>query len=380
MLATVRAERDSFSGNREVGVLLSEPHFRKAAKVFMEADSIKALADVPPCAVAIDINSQCNYRCRYCIDAATVNQPHLPAEMPGPLLRSRLSVLEEMGVRSAEIYGGEPMLHSEFGLLLKHAVRLGLALKIVSNGSRAHLFVPELAAAARIEGSSVRFSVNGDLETYGTVTGVPDSRGAFRSVVRNIGLLANEGVPLLVSHVLFKENQESLFSTAQAVKEAGARRFLVLMGRDPKTKQYLMRVDDALAAELEKVRRLGDPGFEVILPATLTEADEPQAKDYTRCAVSFLKPTLCVTGELVVCTYHKQRADRVIGRISAETPIHKAWRSELRVKRALSINPARDCSEVNCTRHHLNRLLESRDTGLLEASVGVPQGRRELFF
>jgi len=380
MLATVRTEGQRFSGNREVGVLLSHPHFRKAARTYMEADTIKALAEVAPCAVAIDINSQCNYRCRYCIDTATVNQPHLPAEMPGPLLRSRLSVLAEMEVRSAEIYGGEPMLHSEFGLLLRHAVRLGLALKIVSNGSRAHLFVPELAAAAGIEGSSVRFSVNGDLETYGTVTGVPDSRGAFRRVVRNVELLANEEVPLLVSYVLFKENQESLFSTAQTVKKAGAGRFLVLMGRDPKTKQYLMRVDENLAAELEKVRRLADPGFEVILPATLTEADEPQAKDYTRCAVSFLKPTLCVTGDLAVCTYHKQRADRVIGRISAETPIHKAWRSELRVKRALSVNPARDCSAVNCTRHHLNRLLESRDIGLLEASAGAPQRRSELFF
>jgi MoaA/NifB/PqqE/SkfB family radical SAM enzyme len=380
MLATVRAERHNFYGNREVGVLLSHPHFRKAARNYMEAGSTKALAEIPPCAVAIDINSQCNYRCRYCIDAETVNQPYLPTEMPGPLLRSRLSVLAEMGVRSAEIYGGEPMLHSEFGLLLSHAVRLGLALKIVSNGSRAHLFVPELAAAARIPGSSVRFSVNGDLETYGTATGVPDSCGAFRRVVRNIELLAKEGVPLLVSHVLFRENQESLFSTAKTVKESGARRLLVLMGRDPKTKQYLMRIDDALAAELKKVRRLGAPGFEVILPATLTEADEPQVKDYTRCAVSFLKPTICVNGNLAVCTYHKQRADTVLGRISGVTPLHKAWTSELRVKRALSINPARDCSEVHCTRHHLNRFLEAGDTGLLEAAAGPPEGHGELFF
>jgi MoaA/NifB/PqqE/SkfB family radical SAM enzyme len=259
-------------------------------------------------------------------------------------------------------------------------VRLGLALKIVSNGSRAHLFVPELAAATRIGGSSVRFSINGDLETYGTVTRVADSRGAFRRVVLNVEMLANEGVPLLISHVLFKENHESLFSTAQTVKEAGARRFLVLMGRDPKTKQYLLRVDENLAAKIEKVRRLAGPGFEVILPATLTEADEPQEKDYNRCAVSFLKPTICVNGNLAVCTYHKQRADMVLGRISGAKPLHKAWTSELRVKRALSINPARDCSEVHCTRHHLNRFLEAGGTGMLEIAAGTPEGHGDFFF
>jgi MoaA/NifB/PqqE/SkfB family radical SAM enzyme len=364
--------------NREVRVLLT--HHWDAVRAYKRADSMLALAHVPVCGASIDINSLCNFgNCLNCIDRRSVNQPHLPAEMPWPVLKDLVEDLADNSCKFIEIMGGEPMAFSGYGRLLRICSQSGIALKIVSNGSLAGRYVPELIEATRVPGASIRFSVNGDDCSYPRVTRM--SRAVYEKVHANIALLAAGGAAVMVSFVVFPENRYSICSAASRAKEAGAARFLVLLGRHPRTKEILMDGDALLEEELARTARFGDRNFRVVIPQTTREGAGLQPKSYHRCACTIFKPVVGVDGSLYPCSYFKQRKDAVIGRIGAGMRFRDVWPAEIRVRKLAALWPSRECSAVSCTRHYLNTFvdrLRAEHCGEVEAMPVEPI--EDLFF
>lgn len=364
--------------NREVRVLRT--HHWDAVRAYKKADSMVALAHVPVCGASIDINSRCNFgNCLNCIDRKSVNQPHLPAEMPWPVLEDLVEDLAGMGCKFIEIMGGEPMAFSRYGRLLSVCAERGIALKIVSNGSLAGRYAPELIEASRVPGASIRFSVNGDERSYPRVTRM--SRAVYEKVHANIALLAASGVAVMVSFVVFPENHATICSAARRAKEAGATRFLVLLGRHPRTKEVLMAGDALLEQEFAKTARLSDRNFEVVIPQTTREGAGLQPKSYPRCACAIFKPVIGVDGSLYPCSYFKQRKDAVIGRVGAGARFRDVWPTEIRVKKLSVFWPSRECSAVSCTRHYLNAFVERlRAEHFSELEATPAETIKDIFF
>lgn len=348
--------------NREIQVLLSHQEYRNAVIAYKEADSFKKLAEVSICGAMIDINSQCNFgNCLNCIDQLSVNKPDLINEMSWQTLKALIEDIAASGCRFIEPMGGEPMMHSAYDELLKLTTRMNIALKIVSNGSLAHLYIPELKEASMIPGSSIRFSVNGDEKTYGSITRLENHNEIYRQVLQNIELLKKENVQVLISYVVFPENSHTIYSASKKIKESGASRFLLLPGRDWRTKRVLVEKNGLIEDEIQKTRRLEDSSFKVIIPQTFEDGAGIQTKDYKRCACSFLKPVIGVDGKLFPCSYFKQRGNLVLGRLNRKNRFRDIWKSEVRVKRSYAVRPDIECLNLSCTRHYLNCYIDRLD-------------------
>jgi MoaA/NifB/PqqE/SkfB family radical SAM enzyme len=382
MFVPARIDKNDIFNNREVRVLLSHSDYRKAVQALVAAESLHDLANVPICGAMIDINSRCNFgNCLNCIDQLSVNRPRLTSEMPWQKLKNLVEDLVALGCRFIEPMGGEPMLYSAYGEFLRLCAKLNVALKVVSNGSLAHQHEMELIEVSRIAGSSIRFSVNGDNVTYGEITGVRNPLETYCRILANILFLAKAGVEVLVSYVVFPENCRTIASTARQVKSCGASSFLVLPGRDWRTKKVLMSADVSLKEELAKTLELEDHNFQVTIPQTFLDAAALQPKQYHRCACAFLKPVIGVEGKLFVCSYFKQRDDAVLGRIGFNGRFRDVWKSEMRAKRLAGFNPERMCRKVSCTRHFLNCFVDFLNRQNVGVLAGFSSGSfDELFF
>ncbi len=87
-----------------------------------------------PVSINLDLTTACNYRCTHCIDWDILNTKHRLAEED---LRASLALMRERGLRSVILIGGgEPTLYPGFVGFVGFLKELGLAVAVVTNGSR----------------------------------------------------------------------------------------------------------------------------------------------------------------------------------------------------------------------------------------------------
>jgi MoaA/NifB/PqqE/SkfB family radical SAM enzyme len=58
----------------------------------------------------------------------------LGQQLSWPIVRNLINDAKKLGVESIRFYGGEPLLHKELSLFVRHAVRLGLRSYVTTNG------------------------------------------------------------------------------------------------------------------------------------------------------------------------------------------------------------------------------------------------------
>ncbi|QQS47252.1 MAG: radical SAM protein [Acidobacteriota bacterium] len=130
-------------------------------KILHHIDRLRALAggkDTAPVTVEIDPVAFCNHDCSWCVDPV-----HHPAQMSTETFRSlidELATFEAGGFRVEGIVfkgGGEPTLHPQFGTLVDYTAGKGLAVGVVTNGSRLDRWAGVLAERA----AYVRVSIDG---------------------------------------------------------------------------------------------------------------------------------------------------------------------------------------------------------------------------
>jgi MoaA/NifB/PqqE/SkfB family radical SAM enzyme len=144
-------------------------------KILHHMRRIEALAagrDIAPVTVEIDPVAYCNHRCGWCVDPV-----HEKASMGMSTFEALLAELAGFSVNGFKVEGivlkggGEPTLHTHFSDMVEHATGFGLAVGIVTNGSRLQRWAELLGRTV----SYVRISVDGPTpESHAHIHGSKD--------------------------------------------------------------------------------------------------------------------------------------------------------------------------------------------------------------
>jgi pyruvate formate lyase activating enzyme len=147
-----------------------------------------SLSDFPGRSAAIVFTQGCNFRCPFCHNpslwpAIPVNPPVATAEAVLSFLADRRGLLGGL-----VITGGEPTLQAGLPDFLEAVKRLGLGVKLDTNGSQPEV-IAELLANGLVD--YVAMDVKAPLEKYDQLCGCAVDKGAIR---RTRHLIAASGV------------------------------------------------------------------------------------------------------------------------------------------------------------------------------------------
>ncbi|MBU0491992.1 MAG: radical SAM protein, partial [Chloroflexi bacterium] len=148
---------------------------------------------VPPLrAFYLYMSNSCNLACRHCwITPRYVDGKPDPGDVIDvDALRAAVQEAKPMGLGSAKLTGGEPMLHPQFIEIVDLLSEAGLGLNMETNGT---LLTAEVARYLKDETrlSFISVSIDGaDAETHDAFRGV---HGAFDAVLRGLDFLVAAG-------------------------------------------------------------------------------------------------------------------------------------------------------------------------------------------
>lgn len=149
---------------------------------------------IPDCPdnVMFDLTWKCNFRCSFCYNPSEDRKLGHP---PWEVTKAILLKLAEWGVREVLYLGGEPMLHPKFEAVIELGAGLGLAQRVVTNGSRINENRAGLLAKHDVEvGVSLH---SADAVVHNRLT---RSRNGFQNAVDGLNLLINAGVGTFVQY------------------------------------------------------------------------------------------------------------------------------------------------------------------------------------
>jgi MoaA/NifB/PqqE/SkfB family radical SAM enzyme len=98
------------------------------------ADADRALPNLGPISINLDLTSACNFACPHCVDSTIINTGE---SLKLEEIKLSIDILKARGLLSVILLGGgEPTLHKDFGEIVNYIKSLGLQLGIVTNGSK----------------------------------------------------------------------------------------------------------------------------------------------------------------------------------------------------------------------------------------------------
>lgn len=145
-----------------------------------------------PMNVMISVTNRCNGRCFYCAIPERQQDELTTAE-----LLDLIDHLASRGTRRVALWGGEPLVRPDIGLIVERCARHGFWTSLDTNGILFPEKVPELRGL-----SHVLFSLDGDREGHDTNRG----EGSYGTTVRGIETAAREGFSLGTITVLTRHN------------------------------------------------------------------------------------------------------------------------------------------------------------------------------
>lgn len=162
----------------------------------------KAFSEAIPLSAQVEITFRCNHRCAFCYNA-----PSARLEMTTRQVCEALGKIADLGVLYLTLTGGEPLCREDFWEIASEVRRLGMALRIYTNG----YLVADPAVARRIAGLrplEAEVSLHGSRPgIHDALTGVP---GSFERTVSGIRNLRSSGVRVQLKCPITRLNQEDL--------------------------------------------------------------------------------------------------------------------------------------------------------------------------
>jgi MoaA/NifB/PqqE/SkfB family radical SAM enzyme len=201
----------------------------------------KAFAEALPLNCQIEITYRCNHLCTFCY-----NSPTGEREMTTEQLFEALRRIREFGVLYVTLTGGEAMCHKDFYKIAAEVRRLGMALRIYTNGYlMADPKVVEKIAA--LTPSEIEISVHGARpESHDALTRI---KGSFEKTWKAIENLAAAGLKMNLKCPITRLNQNELFEIRDLGEQHGVRvQFdAVITPKDDGNKDPLsLRADDEI--------------------------------------------------------------------------------------------------------------------------------------
>ena len=173
----------------------------------------KAFADAIPLSAQIELTFRCNHLCTFCYNSPTGRR-----EMTTPEIFDALRKIADFGVLYLTLTGGEALCHKDFFKIADETRRLGMALRLYTNG----YLIADSAMAKRIAALKpveVEISIHGARpETHEALTRI---KGSFDKTVRGIENLVKEGIRVGLKTPITKLNQNELFEIRDLADRLG---------------------------------------------------------------------------------------------------------------------------------------------------------------
>jgi MoaA/NifB/PqqE/SkfB family radical SAM enzyme len=173
----------------------------------------RAFADASPLNCQIEITYRCNHLCTFCY-----NSPSGAREMTTEQIFEVLRKVADFGVLYCTLTGGEALCHKDFFKIAAEVRRLGMALRIYSNG---YLMADRkvVRRVRELNPVEVEISIHGARpETHEALTKI---RGSFVKTVRAIENLTEAGVRVNLKCPITRLNQNELFEIKALAQRLG---------------------------------------------------------------------------------------------------------------------------------------------------------------
>ncbi len=163
----------------------------------------KAFAEAIPLSAQFEITYRCNHLCTFCYNAPTGQR-----ELTTPQIFEALRKISDFGVLYLTLTGGEAMCHKDFFKIAEEVRRLGMALRIYTNG----YLLADKRTVKRVKALNpfeIEISIHGARpETHEALTRI---RGSFQRTVTAIGNLVEEGIKVNLKCPITRLNQDELY-------------------------------------------------------------------------------------------------------------------------------------------------------------------------
>jgi hypothetical protein len=282
-----------------------------------------------------------------------------------------ISQFAEQGGKKIMLYGGEPTMHPQLPVVVRHATNCLGQIQVVTNG--AYLEKPRVAEAlwdaAEKANVVARVSLNsGKPETHAKLHGVPDF---FWRVVKGMQGLQGSRVRLGVSFLVEEANADEILLAYAIAQEVGATDFYLrpktglhgigLESLSPEARAAVQAsVDHLTRPPLAPAPALHVPGWYVRFLETNRPPDT--AKSYPACyfcAAARLAITPPDPGWAWSCTYWRADPRFHVADLS-EVPFGSPEFERHRQAAIRRVNPSVDCAGVICNRHEANQAIWKR--------------------
>lgn len=173
----------------------------------------KAFAESLPLNCQIEITYRCNHLCTFCY-----NSPSGAREMTTEQIFDALRKVTELGVLYVTLTGGEALCHKDFFKIASEVKRLGMVLRIYSNG---FLLADKrvVRKIAELEPMEVEISIHGARpETHEALTKI---KGSFVRTIKGIENLIEAGIKVTLKCPITRLNQNELFEIKALAQRFG---------------------------------------------------------------------------------------------------------------------------------------------------------------
>ena len=162
-----------------------------------------------PLALYWKVTRRCNLHCAYC-GVSTRGGPELPTET----LITLLGEAAAAGAYRVTLSGGEPLVRSDIGALIRSLTSRGVSVGLDTNG----ILVPERLDDLRsITDATV--SLDGDPEHHDALRG----RGSHRAAVAGVECLRRAGIPVTLAGVITSGSHGGIVGILDAAEALDAR-------------------------------------------------------------------------------------------------------------------------------------------------------------
>ena len=274
----------------------------------------------------IELTSRCNERCVHCY----IPHKYKLYDIDDALFYNVLDQLDDMGVLSVTLSGGEPMMHPHFIEFLRAAKQHDFYVNILSNLT---LLNDEIIAEMKSGNvSSVQVSLYSMIpEHHDAITAV---KGSFVKTRDAILKLIENDIPLHVSCPTMKGNKNDYAEVLKWCHEHKVRAqtdYIMMAEYNHETENLANRLSVDEAGEVIKSIMLGDEDFKrhVLEPDFVKNVNSLQQNPERRlCGVGISSCCMVANGNVYPCAGWQEM---VLGNV-AESPLKEIWDNSEKIK------------------------------------------------
>lgn len=154
-----------------------------------------------PYHVDFEVTSKCNLRCDFCSSIQTGHMKPQTADLNTDEILHVIDKLAENEVLSIFITGGEPLIREDIPQILEKCYKRDISPELVTNAQLADKNMSSRLKDAGLNGAQV--SLEGPESIHDSITNLP---GSYKKTIEGIKNLREEGVNIVLSSVITKEN------------------------------------------------------------------------------------------------------------------------------------------------------------------------------